>query len=933
MNSLVAKLQRLHKHQASGYWPERIITQLEYGYRLSKVSGGKFDEHLEEAADYLTEQAGEEGVITKSVAVQTEAMIAGLSAEAKRFKMLCVAHAHIDMNWQWGWDETVQITLDTFRTVLDLMKEYPAFTFSQSQASIYRIVEEYAPGMLSELKARVKEGRWEVTASHWVEADKNMPNGESLSRHLLYTRRYLSKLLDIDPETLNIDYEPDTFGHSVNVPEILADGGVRYYYHCRGYEGHNLYRWRAPSGKSVIVYREPIWYNAYVESSMGLHVPEFCTKHNMTTMLKVYGIGDHGGGPTRRDIERILDMASWPVFPTIEFGTYAQFYAMVEEIASELPVVEGELNFVFSGCYTSQSRIKMANRIAEAALYDAEALGAFAKLDAGTDYPQVRFEEAWRNVLFNQFHDILPGSGVTETREHALGLFQKTMATANTARNEALRALSARIDTSRYMNNEPIADSISEGAGVGYGVKDFKVTQVSRGRGGTRIFHVYNTTASTREEVVEFVLWDWNGNIAHVRFEDDEGNKAGHQVIDHGFHHYWSHYYMRVLVKVRVPAFGYRTYVMKTQVQEDPLPVPLEPRMEKVDEFVLQNDCIRVKFSPVDGSIVSFTDVQSGEELMDQRRPSGLFRLVREDDNKGMSSWIVGRYMDIQSAHKQVKLKKVYSGSGLRQAIQYEMAFAASKLSVVVSLDEGSSQLNFEVECDWQEIGKPGQGMPQLNFYMPLAYDVAGYRYDVPFGTVVRESLELDVPANSWAYGCRKQPGARSLMLLSRSKYGFRGADNALALTLIRSSYDPDPHPELGMHRFQFAVALVESAGNQDLIEYGRVYNHPLHVLSDIARIGELPTTHSLAGLEAGSVAFSAFKLAEDGEGAWIVRLYETEGTDTAAVLRLPREPLRAQLVDMHEQPLEDAPSVRIEGERITVPVAGYTVASVRLDF
>ena len=320
-------------------------------------------------------------------------MLMPLSEEAKKFNMICAGHAHIDMNWMWGWNETVMVALDTFRTVLDLMDEYPDFTFSQSQASVYKILEDYAPEMLEEVKKRVKEGRWEVTASTWVEADKNMPNGESMARHILYTKRYLSRLLDIDPKVLNLDFEPDTFGHSQNVPEILHGGGIRYYYHCRGYEGPLLYKWLAPSGNYITVYREPLWYIAAISPDMVLYVPKFCTRHNMDTMLKVYGVGDHGGGPTRRDLERIKDMNTWPVFPRIRFGTFAEFYRLVDKVSHELPEIKGERNFVFTGCYTSQSRIKMANRVSEAALNEAEMFNTLSGFCAKYRYDGQAFEK------------------------------------------------------------------------------------------------------------------------------------------------------------------------------------------------------------------------------------------------------------------------------------------------------------------------------------------------------------------------------------------------------------------------------------------------------------------------------------------------------------------------------------------------------------
>ena len=254
---------------------------------------------MEEGIDLLLAAWKEIGdPSSDETAKQVEKQLSILSPEAKKYRVICTAHAHIDMNWMWGFQETVAVTIDTFRTMLQLMKEYPEFTFSQSQASTYKIIEQYYPEMLPEIKQRIKEGRWEVTASTLaVECDKNMPNGESLSRQILYTKKYLSELLEISEDSMELDFEPDTFGHSINMPEILQNGRVKYLYHCRGYEGHHVYRWRSPSGASdFIAYREPYWYNANIEYDMLLNVPEFCQKHQIDMMLKVYGVGHHGGG-------------------------------------------------------------------------------------------------------------------------------------------------------------------------------------------------------------------------------------------------------------------------------------------------------------------------------------------------------------------------------------------------------------------------------------------------------------------------------------------------------------------------------------------------------------------------------------------------------------------------------------------------------------
>ena len=329
--NVIQKYQFLLEKTNHSYWEKRILSQIAFMLKVSEVKEHRFDEVLEQGLDQLTAALEKEGVISDQAARKVEEELSVLSPEAKKYKVICTAHAHIDMNWMWGFQETVAVTIDTFRTMLKLLKEYPEFTFSQSQASTYRIIEQYYPEMLPEIKQRIHEGRWEVTASTWVECDKNMPNGESLSRQVLYTKKYLSKLLEIPEESMELDFEPDTFGHSANVPEILTNGNVKYLYHCRGYMGHHVYRWKAPSGAEVLAYREPYWYNADIEYDMLLNVPEFCQKHNIDIMLKVYGVGDHGGGPTRRDIEILRDMASWPLQPKLEFGTYHQFFHELEQ--------------------------------------------------------------------------------------------------------------------------------------------------------------------------------------------------------------------------------------------------------------------------------------------------------------------------------------------------------------------------------------------------------------------------------------------------------------------------------------------------------------------------------------------------------------------------------------------------------------------------
>ena len=243
--------------------------------------------------------------------------------------------------------------------------------------------------MLEEIRQYVKEGRWEVSASTWVEADKNMTSAESMARHLLYTRTYLSRLLDIPVDSIRVDFEPDTFGHSENVPEILANAGVEYYYHCRGSLDPRLMWWKAPSGARVLSYKDDEWYNVLVDHRFASGMLGACREMGVDSMLKVYGVGDHGGGPTRRDLDMIQDMQTWPVYPTMIFSTYHAFFDDIKaRYGDQLAVREGEMNPAFTGCYTSQSRIKQANRVGEATLHEAELFAAAAQKD-GTPFTRI----------------------------------------------------------------------------------------------------------------------------------------------------------------------------------------------------------------------------------------------------------------------------------------------------------------------------------------------------------------------------------------------------------------------------------------------------------------------------------------------------------------------------------------------------------------
>ncbi len=912
MNSQLAALQAL---ELRGYAAERALAELSYAYELCRLHP-EYMALTDGACGRLYEAYRAEGAVTKAALAEMEKTLAPLSPAAKSLRVLLAAHAHIDMNWMWGYQETAAVTLDTFRTMLDLMREYPEFTFSQSQASVYRIVEQYAPEMLDEIRARVREGRWELTASTWVETDKNMPDGESLSRHILMTKRYLHELFGVDPDELKIDFEPDTFGHNANVPEICTAGGVSYYYHCRGYDGHHIYRWRAPSGAELLCYREPVWYNAEVKPESFLHLPSFCAENGIDTALFVYGVGDHGGGPTRRDLSRLLDMREWPLMPTLEFGTFRRFFDSLNERRERFPVVEGELNFVFTGCYTTQSRIKAANRIAEARMNEAEALLSMDSVLTGEAHPASKLHDAWEGLLFNHFHDIIPGSGTVDTREYALGQFQRVLASVDTQAAAAMRGIANAIDTAAWAS-EPDPESRSEGAGVGYGVgtRDsgmFAFPQAGRGNGETRLFTVFNTTPYERDETAELTVWDYPVCQERLTVTDAAGAPLPFETCGET-KGYWGHRALKVSVRVKMPPMGYRTVVLRAGETPDRVWGRPDPRVDRYsdDDLVLENENLRAVFERSTMALTSLTDKHSGKALTD--RPACLFRDILESSENGMTSWRVGPYEQLRVLNET---EPVHMTGREAHGFTYTLAYRENLLTVRVTLAPGAFALRFDVQADWFEKGSKQRGIPQLNFTVPLAEPASGYLYDIPYGVLRREPLRHDVPACSFA------AGEDGVFLFADTKYGFRGADGALSVTLLRAAYDPDPYPELGRHHF---TLYVGAAPGRDLLRASSLLAHPLHAVSVPAHAGTLPADGSLLCAEGGARIY-AVKPAE--EGGIAVRLVGER--DGEAVLRFARPAASCTVTDTVEHGGE--PLVP-DGGCVRVPVKAGGITTLRVTF
>lgn len=888
---------------------------------------------------------------------EAEKLLAPLGETAKSYTIHCVGHAHIDMNWMWSWPETVAVVNDSFLTVLRLMEEFPEFHFSQSQASVYASVEKHNPALLERIAQRVKEGRWEVIASHWVENDNNIAGGESLTRHLLYTRQYMRKLFDLSPEDIPIDWCPDTFGHARTLPTYLVRGGIKYIYLHR--PGVHLARkpdafwWSAPDGSRVLaVNHMKLGYNMTLSPGIMDHLVNFARNYGGRDYLIVYGVGDHGGGPTRRDLAFGLDMNRWPIFPNIRLTTAKSFYEKLETLGDKLPTLDCELNTEFTGCYTTQSLIKKICRFGEARLKDTEAAATMAWGVKGFSYPSVALNDNWVDIIFNHFHDILPGSGVHDTRTYAHGLYQTSMASASQIETQALRHLASLIDTS--VEGERSSDAFIEdvgssmGAGVGFRAENGEMSLSDQSRGGwPKPYLLFNPLAIARDEVVEATVWDnetyWDPTrpLRSRRYQVtlSDGSVVPAQVVSAG--NFWAHEYVIVSFPAHIPALGYSLVMVDEVRGEAPAPVSTEAWLlgtrhhceyAPVERSVegLENDCIRVELDPQTGGILRLTDKKSGKIIV-ENAPLLEYSVERPH---GMSAWSIDHTGLVK--HPEVTSMARALPGPYKATIDIRSKIGESDMKVTYELRAGDPTLYVHISGVWFERGGPQTGVPVLSYSVPLSAEGACASYEIPFGAIDRDLNNGDeVPALQWAKVTGVADGEKmGCALLNDSKHGYSLKGGTLRLTLIRSSYEPDILPEIGSHEIH--LGLLPFSGEMEaanVIAVADRLNRHVKVVSTDVHEGSLPRQAELVRISPANITLSGLKKAENDD-ALIIRVYETAGRKTDCAIRINQNILgkvaSAMEVDLMERPI--ASSVVLKDNSVNVIAPPYGITSVRID-
>lgn len=775
-----------------------------------------------------------------------------MMSDMKKKKLYMIGNAHLDPVWLWNWQEGFQEAKATFKSALDRMKEDENFVFTCSSAAFYEWIEKNNPAMFREIQKRVEEGRWELAGGWWVQPDCNIPSGESFIRHGLYGQRYFMEKFG---QTAKTGYNVDSFGHNGNLPQILKKSGMDSYIFMRpmplekGLPGR-IFEWKSMDGSGVTAYRIPYEYCTW-----GKDLEKYADRlkceleDGEDALMLFYGVGNHGGGPTKENIRSIYELDERADMPEMKMSRVSDFFRALRENGKQYPEYLGDLQHHASGCYSVHSKVKRENRKAEELLTAAEGWSAVAAQTENQPYPE-DFKEAWKGVLFNQFHDILAGTSIPSAYDDASYLYGQAMAVGQKNLNYAVQAISWDIDIEEDVTMKPIVVFHSQ-AWSGKAAVDLEVRGLSDDN---------------------FKLTDEKGNVIPAQRIQSEAAVNGQS---------------RLLFVADLPAMGYAVFKLYLNVEDAPSFAPV-----KVDDTSLENDRYQVEFNPATGFVRSIWDKKKELEVL--RREGG--RLGVYEDKSDTWSHNVFKF-DKWTADMKVIDRYVLEDGPVRSCIRVKYKYNQSYVVQDFRLYKELDFVEVKVKADWRE--------PQtiLKVSYPVNFNFRKPTYEIPYGYIEKSANGEEEPGQSWFdfTGEHFKKGCMyGLAIANDAKYSYSMDIDEMYLTILKNSvyahHDPkelEPGMEYryvddGIQEFTYLLLPHEGSWKDaDIVKRAKELNsRPIAVIETFHK-GKQPQRQSFLELASDHCIVSAVKECEDRDGV-IVRAYETKRQAGTAVLKVP---------------------------------------------
>ena len=785
-------------------------------------------------------------------------------------------HAHIDLAWLWPLEETRRKARRTFQSVLSLMRTYPELRFNQSSAQLYAWIEQSDPVLFDKIRARVREGSWEVVGGMWVEPDGNLPAGEPWVRQLVFGQRYFETRFG---RRAKVAWLPDSFGFTGALPQLLLSAGIPYFFtHKLTWNEQNrfpydLYWWEGIDGSRVLAHsfnNPESGYNSRLTAhEIGDTWRNFDAKRKHDFSLLAFGYGNGGGGPSSDMLERFSRFKEFPGMPRLCIGGVAEFYERIS--AESLPVWAGEQYLEYHrATYTTQSRMKFLHRQLEHALVESEAAATLALVWRGLPYPKGEFDRLWQTLLLNQFHDILPGSSI-----HCV--YETAHVQLATALRESAQLRAAALGETNF--DEHSSD-----------------TECSEGL-------IWNLEIYDRPLVSEIVARTGSGILTC------DGRKVPAQRLDEN----------RILVvaeDILVPALG----ATQIRIIEDANPSVSSPVRASSGE--IENEYLRIHLRE-DGTLGSIYDKEFGREVLAGRgNQLWLFTdIPRQFDAWDIDASYPGEGIELPACNAPEAVENGPLRAGFRvtrrqDRLEVVQTYRLRRLSRIVEIH------NRVHWCGRRRL---------LRAFFPFEIRTHEVWAETAFGAVSRPNhrntswdwAKFETPAHRWVDLSEPSYG---VSLLNNGKYGHSADGNVLGISLLRSPIYPDPYADEGDHEFIYAIYPHRGNWRNGTIRAAKDLHCPLSYHQ--GKPGAIYP--SLLRLHGDRLELACLKRAEDSDDV-LVRFYEPDGNRGRTILESGLNIKRAGIVNLLEEELEE---IRVEDARqVALAFSPFQVISLRLSF
>lgn len=799
----------------------------------------------------------------------------------KEGTVVCLGHTHIDVAWLWDLKQTREKAVRSFSTVLNLMKEYPDYTFMASQPVLYKYVKEDAPEIYAEIKERVKEGRWEAEGAMYLEADCNLTSGESLVRQLLHGKKFFKDEFGVESKIL---WLPDVFGYSAALPQILKGFGIDYFLTSKiSWNEYNrlpydTFMWEGLDGTEILSYF--ITANDYEKVVNGSHrtiyeaiinpsqikgsYERYKPKQMNDEVLISYGYGDGGGGPTKDMLENYMRLNKGiPGCPKTETKIALEYFGALEKRMKNykrLPKWKGELYLEFHrGTYTTMAKNKKYNRKCEYLYQDIELFSSIAKnVDKEFKYDKKRINDNWELILLNQFHDIIPGTSIKEVYDESWLQYEQVIENGKDLLDNALKSITHNIH-----------------------LKD-------------KALIVFNQLSFVRNEYVVFEAAD---ELIGKNLIDSEGLEVMVQLLDDK---------SAVAYVTNIPAKGYKVlYVREGAKNKMQTTAMLQVVHKENNMFVLENQFVRVTIDSR-GELTSIFDKKANREVIKEGEKANSLAIYEDKPHNPWEAWDTDIYYSEKSWDiKDIAAIEVLSTGPIKATIRVKKKYEASIIEQFIHLYHDSARIDFETKVHWQE----DHVLLKVNF--PVSVKGNRATYDIQYGNLERDThwntswdvAKFEVCAHKWAdlseYGY-------GVALLNDCKYGYSIKDGVLGLTLLKAPKWPNPEADRGDHEFTYSILPHEGQWQAGKVqEEAYKLNCKPYIVFEDPHKGKLGDKLSYVTVDAENVIVETIKETEAGNET-IIRLFESFNKRTNVKLSTHFKPKRIWEVNLEETELKE---------------------------